>query len=81
VNDVNDRAAPAADAAALGFAPWGNAAPGGDQPDADAIVAGMAAAGYRLPAQAPYAGPGADTHGDPRQFVAAMQFFADKARD
>jgi hypothetical protein len=79
-NDVNTRAEPARDAAALGVAPWGNAGPGGDWPDAEAIVAGMEAAGYRLPADAPYSGAGADTHGSTQQFLAAAGFFADKER-
>lgn len=79
-NDVNARATPSVDAAALGFVPWGNAGPGGDQPDADAIVEGMRWAGWSLPADAPYSGAGADTHGSPEQFLAAVDFFADKAR-
>jgi len=79
-NDVNAQAAPTANAASLGFAPWGNAGPGGDFVDANAIVAGMVGAGYRLPADAPYSGPGASTHGDPQQFLAAIAFFNGKSR-
>lgn len=79
-NDVNARATPSVDAAALGFVPWGNAGPGGDQADADAIVEGMRRAGWSLPADAPYGGAGADTHGSTEQFLAAVDFFADKAR-
>lgn len=79
-NDVNAQAVPATHAAALGFAPWGNAGPGGDFVDANAIVAGMVNAGYRLPADAPYSGPGASIHGDPQQFMAAIAFFNGKSR-
>ncbi len=79
-NDVNAQATPTANAAALGFAPWGNAGPGGDFVDANAIVAGMQSAGYRLPADAPYSGPGASIHGDQQQFLAAIDFFDGKSR-
>jgi hypothetical protein len=77
---VNARATPLANAQALGFQPFGQAGPGGDLPDAEAIVAGMRAAGYRLDAVAPYAGPGATTHGAPEQFVAALRWFSGKSR-
>ena len=80
-NDVNAAGAPALDAGALGFAPWGNAGPGGDFVDAESIVSGIADAGYRLPADAPYSGPGADSHGSTDQFLAAVDFFADKRRE
>ena len=79
-NDVNDRATPGRTAAELGFTPWGNAGPGGDTPDANAIVDGMRTAGYDLPADAPYSGSGSTTHGSTDQFLAAVDFFADKAR-
>ena len=62
-NDVNASATPSRSASALGFAPWGNAGPGGDFADANAIVAGMQSAGYRIAEPAPYGGPGAGTHG------------------
>lgn len=80
-NDVNFQDTPGETAAQLGFAPWGNAGPGGDQPDADAIVSAMASAGYQLPSDAPYSGSGSDTHGSSQQFLAAVSFFADKARE
>lgn len=79
-NDVNAASTPGTDAADLGFAPWGNAGPGGDFPDASAIVAGMRAAGYRVAEPAPYDGPGAAVHGHPDQFVAALRWFARKTR-
>lgn len=79
-NDVNDRDTPAQTAAELGFAPWGNAGPGGDLPDAQAIVDGMADAGWQLPADAPYSGSGSGTHGSSQQFLAAVEFFSDKRR-
>lgn len=79
-NDVNTRGEPALTSDALGFAPWGNVGPGGDWPDANAIVGAMDAAGYRLPADAPYSGAGSDTHGSSQQFLAAVGFFADKVR-
>lgn len=79
-NDVNSQRQPSLDAAALGFAPFGNAGPGGDFADAEAIVAGMDAAGYRTPEPSPYDGPGAGSHGDPNQFVAALQWFPGKTR-
>ncbi len=79
-NDINANAAPTLDAAQLGFQPYGNAGPGGDFADANAIVGAMQAADYRTPPPAPYDGPGAGTHGDPNQFIAAMQWFPGKTR-
>jgi len=79
-NDVNATRAPTSSAATLGFAPHGNAGPGGDFVDAQSIVDGMREQGYRLPSPAPYAGAGAGTHGDPSQFVAALRFFVGKSR-
>jgi hypothetical protein len=79
-NDVNASAAPMLDANALGFAPYGNAGPGGDFPDANAIVDAMDAAGYRTPEPSPYDGSGSGTHGDPNQFLAALQWFPGKTR-
>jgi hypothetical protein len=79
-NDVNASAVPTRSAAELGFAPWGNAGPGGDLPDARAIVDGMRTAGYRLPADAPYSGAGAGVHGSTEQFLAACRFFPGKSR-
>ncbi|MFH1435725.1 MAG: hypothetical protein ABIJ56_08430 [Pseudomonadota bacterium] len=79
-NDVNASGSPSQAAAELGFAPWGNAGPGGDYPDANAIVNAMRTAGYRLPADAPYSGPGAGTHGSTEQFMAACRFFPGKSR-
>ncbi len=79
-NDVNASATPARKAAQLGFKPWGNAGPGGQYTLANSIVAGMKAAGYRLPAQAPYAGAGAGQHGSTQQFLAAVKFFVGKSR-
>ena len=73
-------AAPVTTAAELGFAPWGNSGPGGNYSAANYIVDGMRAAGYRLPTPAPYDGPGAGTHGDQNQFIAALQFFPGKSR-
>ena len=52
----------------------------GDFPDANAIVDGMAAAGYRIEEPAPYDGPGADQHGSPDQFIAALQWFPGRSR-
>jgi hypothetical protein len=79
-NDVNTSSTPARTAAELGFAPWGNAGPGGDLADASAIVDAMRTAGYRLPADAPYSGPGSGTHGSTDQFLAACEFFPGKTR-
>jgi poly(3-hydroxybutyrate) depolymerase len=79
-NDVNANDTPGQTAAQLGFAPWGQVGPGGDFGDANAIVNAMKAAGYRTPNPAPYNGPGAGTHGDPNQFLAALQFFPQKTR-
>ena len=79
-NDVNATDTPGQNAAALGFAPWGQVGPGGQFALAQQIVSGMAAAGYQLPNPAPYAGTGADTHGDPQQFIAAVSWFPGKAR-
>ena len=79
-NDVNAADTPGQTAAQLGFAPWGNSGPGGDYADANTIVSGMEAAGYRLPADAPYSGSGAGQHGSTDQFIAAVEFFAGKTR-
>ncbi|MBW2457697.1 MAG: hypothetical protein JRI68_24545 [Deltaproteobacteria bacterium] len=79
-NDVNATAVPLSSAAQLGFAPWGQAGPGGAFALAQSIVDGMAAAGYQLPNPAPYAGAGAGTHGSTEQFLAAMEFFPGKVR-
>jgi len=79
-NDVNCSDTPGQTAAEIGFAPWGNAGPGGDWPDANTIVDGMRNAGYRLPDDAPYSGPGADSHGHPDQLMAAFAFFPGKSR-
>jgi pimeloyl-ACP methyl ester carboxylesterase len=79
-NDVVAAATPAKNATALGFAPWGNAGPGGQAAKAQSIVDGMRAAGYRLPADAPYSGAGAGSHGSPQQFMAALSFFGGKSR-
>jgi len=79
-NDVNATDAPAQTASLLGFAPWGQVGPGGDFADATTLVNAMKAAGYRLPNPAPYAGAGAGTHGDPSQFLAALNFFPGKTR-
>jgi hypothetical protein len=79
-NDVNYADTPGQSADELGFAPWGNAGPGGDFPDANAIVSGMRSAGYRLPSDAPYSGAGSDTHGSTEQFLAACEFFVGKSR-
>jgi hypothetical protein len=80
VNDINASASPSQSASQLGIAPWGQVGPGGDFTDANAVVAAMQAAGYRLPNPAPYNGTGAGTHGDPNQFVAAVSFFPGKTR-
>jgi hypothetical protein len=79
-NDVNASATPAKSAAQLGFAPWGNAGPGGQFTAANAIVAGMKSKGYRLPSDAPYSGTGASQHGSTQQFMAALTFFGGKSR-
>jgi len=79
-NDVNATASPAKTAAQLSFAPWGNAGPGGQLATATTIVNGMKAAGYRLPSDAPYSGPGSTTHGATQQFMAAVSFFKGKSR-
>ena len=79
-NDVNQVDTPGSTATTLGFAPWGQVGPGGETQIADAIVAGMQTAGYRLPNPAPYAGSGSGTHGDPNQFIAAVAFFVGKSR-
>jgi len=79
-NDVNTTDEPSMHADEIGFAPWGNAGPGGDWPDATAIVDGMRAAGWQLPADAPYSGAGSETHGSTDQFLEAVDFFAGKQR-
>jgi len=58
----------------------GDAGPGGAFSEASIIVTGMDGAGYRLPGDAPYSGPGANQHGSTDQFLAAVSFFAGKSR-
>ncbi len=72
--------APRTNASALGFAPWGNAGPGGNVGSANEVVAAMRAHGYRLPAQAPYMGPGYERHGSAEQGLASISFMAGKSR-
>jgi hypothetical protein len=79
-NDVNTSGTPSKDAAQLCFAPYGNAGPGGDYADANAIVNGMKGADYRTPPPAPYDGPGSGTHGATEQFLAALEWFPGKTR-
>ncbi len=79
-NDVTAAATPAKNASALGFAPWGQAGPGGNVADATAIVNGMQASGYRVPTPAPYSGAGANQHGSPDQFIAALSWLPGKSR-
>ncbi|TET35324.1 MAG: hypothetical protein E3J72_11400 [Planctomycetota bacterium] len=79
-NDVNCSDTPGKTASELGFEPWGNAGPGGDWPDANTIVDGMRNAGYRLPDDAPYSGPGCDVHGSQEQLLEAIKFFPGKNR-
>jgi hypothetical protein len=79
-NDVNAVDAPAENASALGFAPNGQVGPGGQVAIAQKIAASMVAAGYRVPNPAPYNGPGANQHGSPEQFVAALSWFPGKSR-
>jgi len=80
VNDLNQADGPGLSAAELGFAPWGNAGPGGDFADADAVVGAMRTAGYRIEDPAPYNGTGSDQHGSPDQFIAALRWFSGKSR-
>jgi hypothetical protein len=79
-NDITCSGGPSKTAAQLGFAPWGNAGPGGNFADAQTIVDNMRAAGYRLPADAPYSGSGSSAHGSPSQYMAALAFFPGKTR-
>jgi hypothetical protein len=79
-NDVTTSDGPATTAGQLGFAPWGQAGPGGNLAAAQDIVAKMQTAGYRVPTPAPYDGPGAGTHGDPNQFIAALKWLPGKSR-
>jgi poly(3-hydroxybutyrate) depolymerase len=80
-NDVVAKDTPEKNASTLGFAPHGQAGPGGDVADATAIVNAMKSAGYRVDTPAPYAGPGAGTHGDPQQFIAALNWLSNKTRN
>jgi hypothetical protein len=80
-NDVNASDAPEKNATALGFAPHGQAGPGGDLGDATSIVTAMKKAGYRVPTPTPYDGPGSTQHGNPQQFIAALTFVSDKNRN
>jgi len=79
-NDVNTRNTPLHTAEELGFRPYGNAGPGGDFADADAIVQGMKDANYRTPEPAPYNGSGSDHHGSSDQLIYALSWFAGKTR-
>jgi hypothetical protein len=79
-NDVNASGTPNAPSTTLGFSPWGQVGPGGAQGLASQIVSGMQSAGYRLDNPSPYAGAGANQHGSPDQFIAAMFWFVGKTR-
>jgi hypothetical protein len=79
-NDINASVDPELTADELGFEPYGNCGPGGEFEGCNHVVSAMQAAGYRTPPPAPYDGPGAGTHGDPNQFVAAVSWFAGKSR-
>jgi hypothetical protein len=81
VNDIaGPPSGPEKNASQLGFAPHGNAGPGGAFAAANAIVSAMNATGYRLPADAPYSGPGCGVHGDTMQLMEALKFFPGKSR-
>jgi hypothetical protein len=80
LNDVVRVDAPERNAAQLGFAPSSQVGPGGAFNTANQLVANLRAGGYRLPAVAPYNGPGADQHGSPAQLMEAYRFFAGKVR-
>jgi hypothetical protein len=67
-------------AAQLGFAPHSQVGPGGAYDTANKLVANLRAAGYRVPAVAPYNGPGSQMHGSPEQLMEAYRFFAGKTR-
>ncbi|TET34469.1 MAG: hypothetical protein E3J72_14210 [Planctomycetota bacterium] len=71
---------PSKTASELGFAPWGNVGPGGQMGVAGQLVAAMRDAGYRLPSDAPYSGPGSTQHGAIPQLEAALSFFLGKTR-
>ncbi len=79
-NDVIASGTPEKTASEIGFQPWGNAGPGGQFALAQAIVDGMRGADYRLPADAPYSGPGAEKHGSSTQLMEALKFFTGKTR-
>jgi hypothetical protein len=64
----------------IGFAPWGNAGPGSLLDYANVIIDDMRQAGYQLPDDAPYTGPGYDEHGSSEQFLAAVEFLDGKVR-
>ena len=80
-NDVDAQAVAVQRARTLGFAPWGNVGPGGNSSDADVIVGAMQGAGWQTPSDAPYAGSGSSSFGAEQQFLAAVGFFYDKARN
>ncbi|TET38294.1 MAG: hypothetical protein E3J72_03525 [Planctomycetota bacterium] len=71
---------PAQTASELGFAPWGNAGPGSQVALAQQVVQEMRDAGYQLPDDAPYSGPGYMDHGSIDQLEAALSFFVGKSR-
>jgi len=71
---------PAQTSSELGFEPWGNVGPGGQTGIAQAVVQDMRDAGYRLPDDAPYSGPGSNEHGNITQMEAALSFFVGKTR-
>ncbi len=79
-NDIVAAGSPGVGASALGFAPWGQVGPGGQQGLALQIVTAMQMASYRTDAVAPYAGAGNGTHGSPDQFLAAVSGFSGKTR-
>ena len=80
LNDLVTSGAPAKTAAQIGFQPWGSAGPGGNVGAAQAVVAAMESAGYRLPTPKYYDGPGYDMHGSSQQGLASLMFFGGKSR-
>lgn len=86
-NDISGgTAAPVKNAAQLGFRPWGQVGPGGQQTNAQTMVSDMRNQGYQLDNVSPFQCSGTVpppcTHGETtQQFPAAVQWFDGKSRN
>ena len=80
INDPAVSATPRHTTVQLGVTPWVNVGPGGNLRCAETLINAVCRAGYRVPLEAPYAGPGAHRFGTVAQFMSGLVFLSDKVR-